>query len=179
MVKNPPAMPETWVHSLVWEDPWTREKLPTPVFWPGEFHGQSSLGAYSPWSPKESDTTEWLSLSPVTIESEENFHRLQTTHLFTADVCISLLFALLSMSYPCPHLKSVLKIFHSLSHQAHPSGHSVLYPYQIIPSGVYIQRYFHYLKEVSSLDLISLSTYPLFLHHKIIQKHFLPQFLSF
>ena len=25
MVKNPPAMPETWVQSLVWEDSWTRE----------------------------------------------------------------------------------------------------------------------------------------------------------
>ena len=32
-------------------------KLPTPVFWPGEFHG-----LYSPWDHKESDTTERLSL---------------------------------------------------------------------------------------------------------------------
>ena len=31
--------------------------LPTPVFWPGEFHG-----LYSPWGRKESDTTELLSL---------------------------------------------------------------------------------------------------------------------
>ena len=31
--------------------------LPTPVFWPGEFHG-----LYSPWGLKESDTTEQLSL---------------------------------------------------------------------------------------------------------------------
>ena len=37
--------------------PWRRERLPTPVFWPGEFHG-----LYSPWSYKESDTTEQLSL---------------------------------------------------------------------------------------------------------------------
>ena len=36
---------------------WRRERLPTPVFWPGEFRG-----LYSPWGPKESDTTEWLSL---------------------------------------------------------------------------------------------------------------------
>ena len=39
LVKNPPAMQETWVQSLGWEDPWRRERLPTPVFWPGEFHG--------------------------------------------------------------------------------------------------------------------------------------------
>ena len=42
-----------WVGKI----PWERERLPTPVFWPGEFHG-----LYSPWDCKESDTTEWLSL---------------------------------------------------------------------------------------------------------------------
>ena len=42
--------------------PWRREWLPTPVFWPGEPHGQRSLEGYSPWSRKESDTTEQLSL---------------------------------------------------------------------------------------------------------------------
>ena len=38
--------------------PWRRERLPTPVFWPGEAHG-----LYSPRGCKESDTTERLSLS--------------------------------------------------------------------------------------------------------------------
>ena len=32
--------------------------LPTPVFLPGESHGQRSLGGYSPWGCKERDTTE-------------------------------------------------------------------------------------------------------------------------
>ena len=36
MVKNPPAMQETWVRSLGWEDPRRREGLPTPVFLLGE-----------------------------------------------------------------------------------------------------------------------------------------------
>ena len=31
------------------------EWLPTPVFLPGEFHGQRSLAGYSPWGRKESD----------------------------------------------------------------------------------------------------------------------------
>ena len=35
-----------------------REWLPTPVFLPGEFHGQRSLAGYSPWGCKESDMTE-------------------------------------------------------------------------------------------------------------------------
>ena len=39
LLKNPSAMRETWVQSLGWEDPWRRERLPTLVFWPGEFHG--------------------------------------------------------------------------------------------------------------------------------------------
>ena len=38
---------ETWVRSLVWEDPWRSERLPNSV-WPGEFHG-----LYSPWGGKE------------------------------------------------------------------------------------------------------------------------------
>ena len=37
LVKNLHAMWETWVWSLGWEDPWRREWLPSPVFWPEEF----------------------------------------------------------------------------------------------------------------------------------------------
>ena len=39
LVKNPPAMWEIWVWSLVGKIPWRRESLPTPLFWPGGFHG--------------------------------------------------------------------------------------------------------------------------------------------
>jgi len=48
MVKNLPAMQETWVQFLGWEDLLEREWLPTPVFLPREFHGQKSLVGYSP-----------------------------------------------------------------------------------------------------------------------------------
>ena len=37
---------------------WKRERLPTPVFRPGEFHG-----LYSPWGLKKSNTTKRLSIS--------------------------------------------------------------------------------------------------------------------
>ena len=37
--------------------PWRRRWLPTPVFWPGEFHG-----LYSPWGHKELDTNEHFQL---------------------------------------------------------------------------------------------------------------------
>ena len=35
---------DPWVGKI----PWRREWLPTPVFLPGEFHGQRSLVGYSP-----------------------------------------------------------------------------------------------------------------------------------
>ena len=57
MVKNPPAVWETWVPSWVGKIPWRREQLLTPVFWPGEFHG-----LYSSWGHKKSVMTEQLSL---------------------------------------------------------------------------------------------------------------------
>ena len=58
LVKNLPAMWETWFDPWVGKIPWRRERLPIPVLWPGEFHG-----LYNPWGHKESDMTEWLSLT--------------------------------------------------------------------------------------------------------------------
>ena len=57
-VKNLPASAGDGVRSLGWKIPWRRKWLPTPVFLPGEFHGQRSLEGYSPWGCKESDMTE-------------------------------------------------------------------------------------------------------------------------
>ena len=57
MVKNPPAMQETQVRSMGQEDPLEKGMQPTPVFLPGESHGQRSLTAYRPWGCKESDMT--------------------------------------------------------------------------------------------------------------------------
>ena len=61
MLKNLPAMQETWVGKLLWR----REWQPTLVFLPREFHEQRSLAGYSPWGRKESDTTKRLTLSLV------------------------------------------------------------------------------------------------------------------
>ena len=71
MIKNLPAVQETWVRSLgqeypleegmathssilAWEIPWTEE--------PG--------GAYNPWGRKESDTTEGLTHTSITLHSK-------------------------------------------------------------------------------------------------------------
>ena len=48
VIKNPPAMQETWVRSLGREDPlWRRKWQPTPVFLPRESHGQMSQTGYT------------------------------------------------------------------------------------------------------------------------------------
>ena len=62
MVKNPPADVgdvrdiefNPWVRKIPWREAWQ----PTPVFLPGESHGQRSLAGYSPWGLQELDMTE-------------------------------------------------------------------------------------------------------------------------
>ena len=78
MVKNLPATWEIQVRSLGPEDPLRRALLLTPVFLPGEFHGQSSLVGYGPGGCKESDTAERLTLSVLA----EGF-----TYMFSSTVC--------------------------------------------------------------------------------------------
>ena len=46
-VKSPPIMWEMQVRSLGQEDPWRTAWQPTPVFLPGESHGQRSLASFS------------------------------------------------------------------------------------------------------------------------------------
>ena len=69
MVNNLPAVQETLVWSLGWEDPLEREWQPIPVLLPGEFHGQRSLAGYSPSDCKELDMTEQLTQGCFIIKS--------------------------------------------------------------------------------------------------------------
>ena len=52
--------------------PWRGAWQPTPVFLPGESHGQGSLESYSPGGHKESDTTEQLSTHAQTLNVSES-----------------------------------------------------------------------------------------------------------
>ena len=68
IVKNLPAVQENRVQSLGQEDCLEKGMATyTSGFLPREFHGQRSLTGYSPRGPKESDMTEWLSLTHMFI----------------------------------------------------------------------------------------------------------------
>ena len=60
MVKNPPAKRQKRCRFDPWfgKIPSRRKWQPTPVFLPGESHGQRSLTGYSPWDQKELDVIE-------------------------------------------------------------------------------------------------------------------------
>ena len=60
-IKNLHAMQETGNVALIPSMgmfSWRRKWEPTPVFLPGESHGQEEMAGYSPWGYKESDRTE-------------------------------------------------------------------------------------------------------------------------
>ena len=62
---------QCWRHKICRFGPWvgkiswSRKGCPTPVFLPGKFHCQRNLTGYSLWGCKESDMTEWLSISDI------------------------------------------------------------------------------------------------------------------
>ena len=70
LVKNPPALRETWVSSLGWEDPLENGMATHSSILARRFHG-----LYSPWGSKELDTTEQLSLHSLCPSQKEKSHK--------------------------------------------------------------------------------------------------------
>ena len=87
VVENPPAEQERQVQSWVRKILWGRTWQPTPVFLPGEFHGQRYLAGYSSWCLKELDITEQFSLSLTVISLNklaEKKNWLSLSYLFSS-----------------------------------------------------------------------------------------------
>ena len=82
LVKNPPAVWETWLGKISWR----RGRLLTVVFWPGEFHE-----LYSPRDHKELDTTEWLSLSLSRSKLQNEPHKFIQKYWLRFLLCFSVL----------------------------------------------------------------------------------------
>ena len=62
-IKNMPAVQETWIQSLVWEDPLEKGAATHSSVLAWRIPWQRSLVGYSPWGHKMSYTTERLTLS--------------------------------------------------------------------------------------------------------------------
>ena len=77
VVKNLPAMWETWVQSLGWEDPWSRALQYSCLENP---HGQNRLAGYSSRGHKKSDTTEQLSTAQYFIVGSCPLHCKMLSH---------------------------------------------------------------------------------------------------
>ena len=68
MVKNVPAVWETWVRSLGWEDPLEEGMATHSSILAWRIHmgdPQGSLAGYSPWGHKDSDITEQLNTTEM------------------------------------------------------------------------------------------------------------------
>ena len=63
MVKNLPAMQETWIQSLRQEDSLEKGMATHCSILAWKTHGQRSVAGNSPWGHKELDITEHLTLS--------------------------------------------------------------------------------------------------------------------
>ena len=83
---------DPWVKKILWR----REWQPTPVFMPGEFHGQRTLVGYSPWLHRELEMTEQLTLT---------FHF----------VCVCVCVCVCEHAHNCAWLSAILW---TISHQA-------------------------------------------------------------
>ena len=114
MVRNLPAMQETWVLPWVGKMPRSRKWLPAPVFLSAESFGQRNLEDYSPWGRKESDMAEQLILLGfvLAIESSLGFWlcdlKKSQLHvyelLFFFFVCIYDLKIFLRSTWFCAHI---------------------------------------------------------------------------
>ena len=114
--------------------PWRRAWQPTPVFLPGESHGQRSLEDYSPWGHKELNVTEhstalstfamWF---PVFIEFPQIAPRCSSlqvfAHAFPSMCCV---FWLEISSQNCAFIRPNADAAFSLRCPVQDSFHSVL-----------------------------------------------------
>ena len=80
--KEVTVMQETGFDSWVGKIPWRSEWLPTPVVFPGEFHGQRSLMGYSPWVAK---SWTWLMWASLVAKPVKNPPAMQETQVWSLD----------------------------------------------------------------------------------------------
>ena len=78
---------DPWVRKILWR----REQQFTPVFLPGESHGQRSLVGYSPWGCKGSDTTEPLTHTHTCVYMCAHVYTYTYIYIY---YCVSVIFSI-------------------------------------------------------------------------------------
>ena len=121
LVKNLPAMHETWLQFLGWEDPWSWKWQPTPIFLPGKSHGQRSLAGCSPQGRERAGhdavtnhhhhcsltVRPWVRTKNVLCHTKKPEGFNGSHKCFTKTLGIDLLMNILSSSLiSCPHFTS-------------------------------------------------------------------------
>ena len=119
---------ETPLRFWVGKIPWRRERLPTPVFWPGEFHGLDSL-----WDHKESEMTEQdFHLNLSFLLSGHSFQFSSVQSLSHVRLFVTPWTAACQASLSITNSQSLLKLMSIES--VMPSNHLILYcPLLLLP----------------------------------------------
>ena len=88
---------DPWVGKITWRRKWQ----PTPVFFPGQSHGQRSLVGYGSWGHKESDTTEHMCAHTHT---HTHVHTRVLTHMCAhRDTCVHTCTCTRVCTHACAH----------------------------------------------------------------------------
>ena len=90
---------DPWVRKI----PWRRAQKPTPIFLPGELHGQRSLSGYSPSGRKELDTTESHTITHTISTYPEKSGGIMAFKVGSSKMCSDLQFC----SSPCSSFSSI------------------------------------------------------------------------
>ena len=132
--------------------PWRRKWQPTPVFLPGESHGQRSLVGYSPRGRKESDMTKRLHFCSLT---DLSTFIDQVAH-FTCSAKICTYFPLSSMFSECYALMLCYACsFIKWKTVSSPFPYLNFTPFQSLSHWNYFSSFWHLLTILPSLSFCS------------------------
>ena len=150
LVRNLAAMWETWVWVLGWKNPLENERLPTPVFWPKEFHDCIVHGVAKSWHNWLTFTFScyiyFLVTKTFKMYSLCNFQIFNTLLTTITTLCMSELFYL------------VTKIFYSLTTFSHFLFPSPL-TQPLVTTHLFSLTMSYFLKWVHTVFWLSLSEF--------------------
>ena len=162
LVKNLPAIQETPVRFLGQEDPLEKEMTTTPVFLPGESHGQKSLAGYRPWGRRVRHDWVTEQRAPLSLE----FSISPSIPLCYWECCQKLIFFRKALNFHfIPFLKSISK------HSSLPSWKLFTFDFQKVSNS--LLSFVRFSSELQKMKCLSTE-----LHHFYSPAKSSPQVIS-